>query len=362
MAFNNALKIVLTNCFLIRHAGLDPASSDFSAPRRIRRGEKETSLDTGVRQYDRLQGSLKNRNNKGIALVLTLLIVAIITSMVVEFAYNVYVSTSNLYNWQNSQKLSLVARSTVRFGSVLILEKIAMDGYTPGLFEMSQKTPFDDPGGTMYLRIEDENSKFNLRTLVNENGTLNDVSYASLVRLLKALDLTPDVADRIVYWINPALEPQLASKENVSKSGDLDSIDELLLVPGIDATIYERLQPYVTIYGNGSININGADIPVLMSLSASMDKTMAQSIIRYRAETPLTATTDIMKVIGFEDATGIALSSGYASLKGTSPALICMHGTAFRVTATAQSGELKRIIDSVIDISGGRTVVYWKEM
>ncbi len=304
----------------------------------------------------------KEANNRGIALVVTLLIVAIITAMVVEFAYNVYVSTNNLYNWQNSQKLSLVARSAVRFGSMFILEKIAMDGYTPGLFEISQKTPLDDPGGTTYLRIEDENSKFNLMTLVNENGTLNNGSYASLVRLLQALGLRTDLADRIVYWINPALEPQLAGKENFSKSGDLDSIDELLLVPGIDARSYERLRPYVTIYGNGSININGADMPVLMSLSSSIDKAMAQNIIRYRTGTPFTATTDIMKVIGFEGATGIALSGGYTSLKGTSPALICTRGTAFRITATAQSGELKRIIDSVIDISSGSTVVYWKEL
>jgi general secretion pathway protein K len=303
------------------------------------------------------------KSEKGIALVLTLLIVAIITAMVVEFAYTVYVGTNNLYNWQNSQKLSLVARSTVRFGSGLILEKIAMDGYTPGLFEISQKTPIDDPGGTMYMRIEDENSKFNLRTLVNENGTLNNGAYTAFVRMLQALDLQTDVADRIVYWINPALEPQLAGKETFSKAGDLDSIDELLLVPGIDDKIYERLKPYVTIYGNGSININGADIPVLMSLSVMIDKAMARNIIRFRADMPFTKTTDIMKVIGFEGATGIALSSGYTSLKGASPALICTQGTAFHITATAQSGALKRIIDSVIDLSGGaRAVAYWKEL
>ncbi len=301
-------------------------------------------------------------NNSGIALVITLLIVAVITAMVVEFAYSVYVSTNNLYNWQNSQKLSLVAQSTVRFGSQLIAEKIATDRYTPGLFEISQKIPFDDPAGTALLRMEDENSKFNLKTLVNENGTLNSYSYDAFVRLLLALGLRADLADRIVYWINPALEPQLKRPENFSKSADLDSIDELLLVPGMDALSFGRLRPYVTIYGNGSININGADIPVLMSLSASIDREMAQNIVRYREAAPFMETTDIMKVIGFGGATGIALSSGHTSLKGASPALICTQGTAFRIIATARSGELKRIIDSVVDVSGGgKTVVYWKE-
>jgi len=43
-------------------------------------------------------------------------------------------------------------------------------------------------------------------------------------------------------------------------------------------------------------------------------------------------------------------------------AYITIKGTAFHVLATAQAGNIKRIIESVIDISGGSRVVrYWKE-
>jgi general secretion pathway protein K len=303
------------------------------------------------------------RDDKGIALVLTLLAVAIITAMVVEFSYDVYVSTSSLYNWQNAQELSLTARSAVRLGARLVSEMIATDNYNPGVFEMSQKIPFSDVDGTISLKIDDENGKFNLKTLVNQNGTLNRDAYDSLVRLLTALQLKPELADRIVYWINPLLEPELRSSEHPSKGADLDSIDELLLVPGMDSKSYERLRPYVTIYGNGSININGADIPVLLSLSSSIDEGMAQNIIRYRKDTPFMKTTDILKVMGFDNAVGISLGTGFTNMKGTSPALICTQGTAFRIIGTAQSGKLKRIVDSVIDISGGgKTVLYWKEL
>ncbi len=300
------------------------------------------------------------RDNRGIALVLTLLAVAIITAMVVEFSYDVYVSTSSLYNWQNSQKLSLAARSTARLGPGLINRMIAMDKYTPGSFEMSQKIPFADLHGTATLRIEGENSKFNLRTLVNQNGTLNRYAYDSLLRLLRALHLRTELADRIIYWINPLLEPELKSPENVAKGADPDSIDELLLVPGMDGRSYERLRPYVTIYGSGSININGADIPVLMSLSSSIDEGMAKNIIRYRKETPFMNAGDIKNVMGFDNDLGISLGTGVTNMKGTSPALICTQGTAFRIIATAQSGKLRRIIDSVVDGSG--TVLYWKEL
>jgi general secretion pathway protein K len=302
------------------------------------------------------------KDNKGIALVLTLLAVAIITAMVVEFSYDVYVSTSSLHNWQNAQELSLTARSAVRLGSELVNRMLSMNGYNPGVFEMEEKIPFSDVDGTISLRIEDENSKFNLRTLVNQNGTLNRDAYDSLVRLLTALELKTELADRIVYWINPLLEPELRSSEHPGKGADLDSIDELLLVPGMDSKSYERLRPYVTIYGSGSININGADIPVLLSLSSSIDEGMAQNIIRYRKDTPFMNVTDLMKVMGFDNNVGITLSTGHTNMKGASPALICTQGAAFRIIATAQSGGLERIIDSVVDVPGGKTVLYWKEI
>ncbi len=300
------------------------------------------------------------RDKRGIALVLTLLAVAIITAMVVEFSYDVYVSTSSLYNWQNSQKLSLAARSAARLGPGLISEMIAMNGYTPGSFETSQKIPFADLDGVVTLRIEDENAKFNLRTLVMQNGALNRSAYDALVRLLRALHLKTELADRIVYWINPLLEPGLKTSQNIAKGADPDSVDELLLVPGMNDVSYEQLRPYVTIYGTGSVNINGADIPVLLSLSSSIDEGMAENLIRYRKGTPFMQPSDIRKVIGFDNDLGISLSTGFTNMKGASPAIICTQGTAFRIIATAQQGKLKRIVESVVDSSG--TVLYWKEI
>jgi len=55
--------------------------------------------------------SLKDQH--GMALVVTLLAVVLITALVVEFSYGVYTGTSNLYNWRDSQRLSLMAQSGV---------------------------------------------------------------------------------------------------------------------------------------------------------------------------------------------------------------------------------------------------------
>lgn len=48
--------------YIFCHAGLDPASSDSSVPIGIHRGERTTSLDTGLRRYD---GPKPNPEDRG---------------------------------------------------------------------------------------------------------------------------------------------------------------------------------------------------------------------------------------------------------------------------------------------------------
>ena len=293
-------------------------------------------------------------NTRGMALVLTLLVVALLTALVAEFSYGVYVSTSALHNWATSQKLSVAARSAVTLGSRLISENASRYPYTyPGLVEIMQKSPFEDLDGIISVRIEDENAKFNLNTLgglAAGFGTDKDKDpYHSFRRLLAALDLRTEIADRVSYWIDSTTEHRPPDGTGVSKDGPLDSIDELLLIPGIDADTYERLRPHVTIYSDKRININSADIPVLMSLSDAVTRQMADTIVRYRENTPFQNTAEIIRVSGF-GSVGTQLM-GY----------IAVRSSAFRVTATAESGGIRRIIESVLDGSG-KVVKYWKEI
>jgi general secretion pathway protein K len=298
-------------------------------------------------------------NKDGMALVLTLMIVAIITAMVVEFAYGIYTNTTSLSNWKTSQQLSLAARSTVKLAARLIAEQ-AQKTDTNGTFSISQAVPFGDLDTTVTLSIEDENAKFNLNSLVTPNGKLDTNGRPEqFVKLLQALKLPTSIADRVIDWIDPDSEPRLPGSETGAKNAYLDSVDELLQIPGIDRKTYERLLPYVTIYGTGAdqggyvqglININDASLPVLMSLPG-IDESMAERVIEYRKITPFTVPTDITKVAGF-GTVGIALGGSITTGR-----------SVFHVTATAESGGIKRTIDSVLEVSGiSATVRYWKEM
>ncbi|MGC2064395.1 MAG: type II secretion system minor pseudopilin GspK [Thermodesulfovibrionales bacterium] len=298
------------------------------------------------------EDTARQNNNRGMALVLTLMVVTLITAMVVEFAYGVYVSTSALHNWQTSQQLSLAARSATQLATRLIVEQKTLTPNYPGVFENSQTIPFEELEGTISIRIEDENARFNINTLVPANGIVDKDkgAYPSFIRLLNAVNLKPEIAARIVDWIDPDSIPTIQGAEDGAKNGPLDSIDELLAIPGIEPEAFERLQPYVTIYTSGQVNINSASVPVLMSLSDAIDRKMAENIARYREITPFEKIQDIFKVGTGLDTAGMFLMSHTTN------------SNTFRIVATATSGDIKRIIESVVFISGSsRTVLYWKE-
>jgi general secretion pathway protein K len=300
---------------------------------------------------------LRNSSESGMALVLVLLIVTLITAMVVEFAYGVYVSTNALHNWQASQKLSFGAKSATRLAAKLISysgitsgspqDPLSQDLYTKGILQLSQKIPYGDLDGTITLRIEDENAKFNLNSLRNRD----DYPYESFRRLLKQLNLKLEIADMVSFWIYADTKHRPAGAADLqSRDAKLDSVDELLLVPGIDKESYAKLLPYVTIYGSGeglfSININTADIPVLMSLSDAITKDMAERVVTYRQLTPFSQVSDIFRVSGF---TMDTIKTQY----------LTRNGAAFHVFATAESNGIKRVVESVLE---GNAVRYWKEM
>jgi hypothetical protein len=77
---------------------------------------------------------------------------------------------------------------------------------------------------------------------------------------------------------------------------------------------------------------------------------MAANIVQYRELTPFQTTTEISKVTGFQSI-GTPMLGHFSVMSNT-----------FRIVATGTSGDIKRIIESVMDISGSmRTVRYWRE-
>jgi len=290
-----------------------------------------------------LQSSIVNQ--RGSALIITLLLLAILTTLTVEFAYEVYIDTAALSNWTNSQRASIIARSGQNFISNY-LKDINKFSYTfVGEINMPVEKDFG-ADSALLIKIEDENAKFNINTIIEPNGTDNSETLNSLKKLFEYLNIDSNIALAVADYIDPDHEPRLRDSEDVAKNTNLWSIDELKSIHGIDDKIFETIKPYITIYSTGLININTAKLPVLVSLK-DMTEELAKRVIDYRETLPFESTNQIVKVSGMETV-GVSLMGR-----------ITVKSLDFHVTTTATVSEITRIIESAMDISGN--VKFWRE-
>lgn len=291
------------------------------------------------------------KNQKGIALVVVLLVLALLTAMVVEFSYRVYTGTNDLYNWRDGQRLSLLAKSGINLAVRYIKD---LNDKFINTVDMSFKEPSENFDGEIRIKIEDETGKFNINSLVYPDGrTLNITAYKSFQRLLELLSLEKTIADRIVDWIDIDTTPSITGSENMTKNNILSSVDELLLINGINRSDYDKLSPYVTVYGtrdNLIININTAREIVLMSLfdkskgvfPITQDK--ANILIQRRKNKPFESYHE------FNLEAGTSFSANQITDKAT----------IFSIRAISSNGNIKKIIDMVMNKDKG-IIEYWRE-
>lgn len=56
--------------------------------------------------------------------------------------------------------------------------------------------------------------------------------------------------------------------------------EELLWVAGVTPEMFDKIKNQITVYGEGVVNVNTADVPVLVSLG--LDKELAEKVVRFR--------------------------------------------------------------------------------
>jgi len=286
-------------------------------------------------------------NLRGSALIITLLLVTVLVSLVVNFVYEVHIDSSSLSNWSNAQRASFIAKSGQTLGSQYI-DEIREAEYSD---ERELNLPVNESfgaGSELTIMIEDENSKFNINSIINQNGSTNEEALSSLKKLLDYLNINPNLAIVLADWIDPDSEPRRPYSEVMTKDTFLWSADELQLVKGIDPDTYEKLAPHLTVsekFGR-EININTAEIPVLVSLHKDMTEDLAKRIIEYREDSPFDDLSQLNSIVGVKIRTGII---GKATTKSTD----------FRIISTATVNEIIRTIESIVDTS--MTVHFWRE-
>ncbi len=316
-----------------------------------------------ARRRTESRDGISPRNGRGgMALVLALVFVALLTVLIVGFMYEMQVSASLAENQGADFQALLAAKSAVANGISLLADdqiETQMNGepeYDSTLdpSQWAMGLPFEPINDAMMrTTMADEYGKINLNALIqpNPSGGAPQRNEALILALHSFFALRcqtvndKDPVDAILDWLDyddmDAEEPDGAedsyymSLENpyACKNGPMDSIEELLLIKGITPALYfgdtEQnqlpLSEYLTVHGdpNGAVNVNTAPVEVLAAVlgaqSGNADMAQAQQMYDQARTQPY---QDLSSVSGMVNpGAGAAAGTGLGAGTGTGTGL-----------------------------------------
>lgn len=254
------------------------------------------------------------QDDEGITLILTVVIISIIVALTLQFNRSMWAELHSADNLKNSVKLGCIAKSGSNF-ALAVLEEDAFSNDSDSMhdiwaeaeeYSIYSTTLFEDGG--FVVKIKDLSGRIQINQLIkldNEEYVFNPLQKEIITRLLESeeFELESDdidgMLDAIKDWIDPddiitgfggAESFYYESLENPYKcrNAPLESIEELILIKGITRELFygsedrRGLSEFLTVFGEGKININTASSLVIASLSEDIDPEMVDEIIAYR--------------------------------------------------------------------------------
>jgi general secretion pathway protein K len=223
------------------------------------------------------------RRNRGVALITALLIGAlgamVATDLAWDNALDVRRTMSMLYRDQAMQ-IALGAESWV----IGILHQDLEDSQTDHLGEIwAQELPgLPIEGGEVFGQVTDLQGRFNVNSLIDDQGQAVPGSVEQFRRLLAALELDPRIAGVTADWLDADQTAQFpdGAEDPIytailppyrTANRMLTSISELAALDGMDKAAFDVLAPHIAaLPGRTAINVNTATPAVLQSLGDNL--------------------------------------------------------------------------------------------
>ena len=330
------------------------------------------------------------KNNRGMALLVTLSIIAILVTTTLALNRRIRTSVEFSATERDRVTLNYMALSGVQAAIALLIkdketsdiDSIQEDWANPEkLAELMADIPFEE--GKLRVQIIDELGKIQVNALVKfpEGRQFNETQrkmwdhFLNLV--ISPLDRTEDAAptpiiNSIKDWLDfgdddattglsgaesdyyEDLDPPYACK-----NGPMTHLGELPLIKGITPEFFEGaggvpgIGEYMTVFGmtaaensrytfNGTININTADLPVIGAMLPPENETLAQSIYEYRsAKNDESFANDLSSPTWYKDAPG-------CSDLTIDPKLVSTSSDVFRIQSEAGLRDMHLLISAVV--------------
>ncbi|MET0656906.1 MAG: type II secretion system minor pseudopilin GspK [Steroidobacteraceae bacterium] len=234
------------------------------------------------------------RAQRGVALIMAVLIVALATILVVDVSFKAYLDQRRAATSFALEQAFEVAKGAEAWAADILKEDGASSTKRDDLTERwaTPLPPLPIDGGELEGQLQDMQGRFNLNTLITTDSTgkivQNVPAYEQLVRLLELLNLETHWAAKITDWIDPDDNPvnNDGAEESIYTSqtppyrtanAPMTRVSELLALPGFGIERYRRLAPHVTALRRDAdkINLCTATPYVLDSMSDQTNYTLS---------------------------------------------------------------------------------------
>jgi general secretion pathway protein K len=263
----------------------------------------------------------QRKNDRGIALLATLLAVALMTLLVVDFTTSAALGYRSAANQADQLRAYYLARSGIQVGLAVLVQDSLNKSLAKQQYDSLDQTwaapiaPIAVDGGIVSMSIVDEARKIDVNKLFDQQKRAPAAPFAEiLTRLLTNLGLSPELLPILLDWLDPdSVDSDGGAEADYylrltppyePRNGPMPTIGDLRMLKGMNDATFMRLSQYLTTMQEGPglccINPNTAPPEVLAALLPELenDADLVKQMIEVRDIRPFAQTTDALNLPG----------------------------------------------------------------
>ncbi len=275
-------------------------------------------------------------NEKGMALLIVLAVVALLSALLIEFSFSTLVDLRSVETFRDRSKAYYIARGGVEAARIILQEdRNNFDHPTEFWGEPLAGIPVGE--GDVSLKIEDLSGRLNINFVGDERGNPLPGYHRFIALCEDVLQIdsgtAQSLADALVNWFHSDMTIMTADDAYYNRQtppyerrgAKLTALDELYLVRGFDEETITALRPFIRVVGDEPININTAPGEVLLAWQHSaaagnvaiiFDRLDMEVLTQYRETTPFRQLGDLAQVEGIGSRWSTAWTQGSVTVQG----------------------------------------------
>jgi general secretion pathway protein K len=311
------------------------------------------------------------RQEKGMVLLLVLVVVALLSALLTEWAFSTHVDMRLTETFRDNTKAWYLGKGGVEAGRMILQNDINAWDHPSELWGQGVPGYPIGENGSVFITIEDLDGKLNLNTLVDA-GNPDTVMIPRLYRLFDILGLQSpgDLTAAVVDWIDEpgnvydqifldnnvtlpvtgAEDPYYQGLDNPypAANASMISIEELSMVRGFTPEVLAVVLPHLSVNGSANLNLNTAGAELLQAWDRDVSTQAIDEILLSRETAPFESTNDVKNILTLDDWTALNRNID-----------LTVAGDTFRITSLGRVGDGARQVTAVVS-GNGKDIYYMK--